>query len=149
MGWKLLAFEELTNLELYHILKARTDVFVVEQNCPYFEVDGKDPYCLHLFHELDGEIAAYLRIVPAGVSYPEPSLGRVLVNKEYRGKGMAKELLTQALAFIREEWQVTAVKIQAQAYLREFYGSFGFRPVSEVYMEDNIPHLDMLLQVER
>lgn len=146
MGWKLKAFDELTNIELYNILKERTLVFVVEQNCPYLEVDSKDPYSYHLFKEDNGEIIAYSRILPAGVSYQEASIGRVFVKKEYRGQGIAEELLKNSLDFIQNELKETNVKIQAQDYLRKFYNSFGFKTISETYLEDNIPHVDMLLQ---
>ncbi|QVY62550.1 GNAT family N-acetyltransferase [Cytobacillus gottheilii] len=146
MGWKLKAFDELTNIELYNILKERTLVFVVEQNCPYLEVDGKDPYSYHFFKEDNGEIIAYSRILPAGVSYQEASIGRVFVKKEYRGQGIAEELLKNSLDFIQNELKETNVKIQAQDYLRKFYNSFGFKTISETYLEDNIPHVDMLLQ---
>ncbi|WP_042355982.1 GNAT family N-acetyltransferase [Bacillus rubiinfantis] len=147
MSWKLKRFEELTNTELYNLLKERTAVFVVEQNCPYLEVDGKDPVSYHLFKEENGEIIAYLRIIPAGVSYQEISIGRVLVKKEYRGRGLARELFQKGLDFIQNELKEATVKIQAQDYLRKFYSSFGFEAISETYLEDNIPHIDMLLQI--
>ncbi|TYR73140.1 GNAT family N-acetyltransferase [Rossellomorea vietnamensis] len=146
MSWKIRKFDELTNSELYNLLKERTLVFVVEQNCPYLEVDGKDPFSYHLFKEDDGEIIAYLRILPAGVSYQEVSIGRVFVKKEFRGQGLAEELIKKGLKFIQKELNETNVKIQAQDYLRKFYGSFGFQAISETYLEDNIPHVDMLLQ---
>lgn len=146
MSWNLKKFDELTNSELYNLLKERTLIFVVEQNCPYLEVDGKDPLSYHLFKEDNGEIIAYLRIVPSGVSYQEISIGRVFVKKEYRGKGIAEELLKKGLDFIQNELKETVVKIQAQDYLREFYSSFGFQTISETYLEDDIPHVDMLLQ---
>ena len=146
MSWKLKTFDELTNTELYNLLKERTLVFVVEQNCPYLEVDGKDPVSYHLFKETNGEIVAYLRIIPAGVTYQEASIGRVFVNKEYRGQGIAGELLKRGLDYIQNELKETKVKIQAQDYLRKFYSSFGFQPISETYLEDNIPHVDMILQ---
>jgi ElaA protein len=146
MSWYLKKFEELTNIELYNLLKERTTVFVVEQNCPYLEVDGKDPFSYHLYKEDNGKIIAYLRIVPAGVTYQEISIGRVFVKKEYRGQGIAEELLKKGLDFIQNELQEANVKIQAQDYLRKFYSSFGFQTISETYLEDNIPHVDMLLQ---
>ena len=146
MSWKLKSFDELTNTELYNLLKERTLVFVVEQNCPYLEVDGKDPVSYHLFKEDNGEIVAYLRIVPAGIAYQEASIGRVFVKKEYRGQGIAGKLLKRALDYIQNELEETKVKIQAQDYLRKFYSSFGFQPISETYLEDNIPHVDMILQ---
>ncbi len=146
MSWNIKKFDELTNIELYTILKERTDVFVVEQECPYPEVDGKDLHAVHLFKEDKGVIAAYLRILPAGVSYQEASLGRVLVRREFRGQGLARELVQRGLDIIRSEWKETVVKIQAQEHLSEFYGSFGFEAVSEMYLEDGIPHVDMMLQ---
>ncbi|EOP01774.1 hypothetical protein ICS_05857 [Bacillus cereus BAG2O-3] len=146
MSWNLKKFDELTNIELYNLLKERTLVFVVEQNCPYPEVDGKDPFSYHLFKEDNGEIIAYLRIVPAGVSYQEISIGRVFVKKEYRGQGIAEELLKKGLDFIQNELKEKTVKIQAQDYLRKFYSSFGFQTISQTYLEDNITHVDMLLQ---
>ncbi|MEH7030161.1 MULTISPECIES: GNAT family N-acetyltransferase [Bacillus] len=146
MSWNLKKFDELTNIELYNLLKERTLVFVVEQNCPYPEVDGKDPFSYHLFKEDNGEIIAYLRIVPAGVSYQEISIGRVFVKKEYRGQGIAEELLKKGLDFIQNELKEKTVKIQAQDYLRKFYSSFGFQTISQTYLEDNIPHVNMLLQ---
>ncbi|WP_421377927.1 GNAT family N-acetyltransferase [Bacillus salacetis] len=146
MSWNLKKFDELTNTELYNLLKERTQVFVVEQNCPYLEVDGKDPFSYHLYKEDNEEIIAYLRILPAGVSYQEVSIGRVFVKKEYRGQGLAEELMSKGLEFIQKELNETTVKIQAQDYLRRFYNSFGFQAISETYLEDNIPHVDMLLQ---
>lgn len=146
MNFKLKTFNELTNTELYNILQERTNVFVVEQNCPYPEVDGKDVQSYHLYKEQNGQIVAYLRILPPGVSYPELSIGRVLVKKEYRGQRLAHELMARALQFIEDELNETTVKIQAQDYLRKFYGSFGFEAISEVYLDDGIPHVDMLLQ---
>ena len=146
MNFKLKTFNELTNTELYNILQERTNVFVVEQKCPYPEVDGKDVQSYHLYKEQDGEIVAYLRILPPGVSYAELSIGRVLVKKEYRGQRLAHELMARALQFIEDELNETTVKIQAQDYLRNFYSSFGFEAISEVYLDDGIPHVDMLLQ---
>ena len=146
MDWKLKQFDELTLQELYNILKERTAVFVVEQNCPYLEVDGKDPDSYHLFLEKNGEIIAYLRILPAGVSYKEVSFGRVFVKKEYRGQGLAYRLVQKALDFIQKDLGERTVKIQAQDYLKKFYGSFGFKAISDTYLEDNIPHIDMLLE---
>lgn len=146
MNFTLKTFNQLTNTELYNILQERTNVFVVEQNCPYPEVDGKDVQSYHLYKEQDGEIVAYLRILPPGVSYAELSIGRVLVKKEYRGQRLAHELMARALQFIEDELNETTVKIQAQDYLRNFYSSFGFEAISEVYLDDGIPHVDMLLQ---
>ncbi|MEL3961262.1 GNAT family N-acetyltransferase [Lysinibacillus endophyticus] len=146
MNFQLKTFNELTTTELYNILKERTDVFVVEQNCPYPEVDGKDLQSYHLFKEENGEIIAYLRILPPGVSYPELSIGRVLVKEDYRGQKLARQMMEEALSYITSELKETTVKIQAQHYLEDFYCSFGFEVISEVYLEDGIPHIDMLLK---
>ena len=146
MNFTLKTFNQLTNTELYSILQERTNVFVVEQNCPYPEVDGKDAQSYHLYKAENGEIIAYLRILPPGVSYAELSIGRVLVKKEYRGRKLAHELMERALQFIEAELNEITVKIQAQDYLRNFYSSFGFEAISEVYLDDGIPHVDMLLQ---
>ncbi|NGZ77440.1 GNAT family N-acetyltransferase [Saccharibacillus alkalitolerans] len=145
MQWHLKSFRQLTGDEVYRILRERVNVFVLEQNCLYPEVDGKDPLSHHLYAEEDGQIAAYCRLLPPGVSYDQSSIGRVLVNSEFRGQGLAQELMNRAIAFLGEQWSEADVKIQAQHYLEKFYGSFGFRSVSDVYLEDDIPHVDMVL----
>ncbi|MDX8342604.1 GNAT family N-acetyltransferase [Rossellomorea sp. YZS02] len=146
MSWKVKSFTDLSTHELYELLQVRTEVFVVEQECAYLEVDGKDLHSYHLYKEENGEVVAYARLLPAGVSYEQPSIGRVLVKEGYRGKGLASELVKRGLAFIHEEWGQQPVKIQAQEYLREFYGSFGFRAITETYLDDGIPHIDMILE---
>jgi ElaA protein len=146
MSWKIKNFNQLSTHELYELLQVRTQVFVVEQECPYLEVDGKDLQSHHLYREENGEVVAYARLLPAGVSYNEPSIGRVLVKEGHRRKGFASELVKRGLAFIHDEWGNQPVKIQAQEYLREFYGSFGFRAITETYLDDGIPHIDMILQ---
>lgn len=138
------SFSELTTSELYAILRARTNVFVVEQNCPYEEVDGKDIDALHVFLQRDGDICAYLRILPRGVSYEQLSIGRVLVQPAYRGQKLATALMTEALAMIEQRFGAQPIKIQAQTYLQAFYESFEFEAISAAYLEDNIPHIDML-----
>ncbi|HEM5146149.1 TPA: GNAT family N-acetyltransferase [Streptococcus suis] len=144
MQWEIKAFDQLSLQELYGILTLRVDVFVVEQACPYPEVDGKDPNCLHLFGTDEGELVAYLRILPAGLSYDEVSIGRVVIKSSHRGKGLGRPMMEQAIHFITNEWKERQIKIGAQAHLEKFYSSLGFEPVSEVYLEDDIPHLDML-----
>ena len=144
MHWEIKAFDQLSLQELYTILTLRTNVFVVEQACPYPEVDGKDPNCLHLLGTINGELVAYLRILPAGLRYDEVSIGRVVIKPSHRGKGLARLMMEQAIHCITNEWKESQIKIGAQAYLEKFYQSLGFEPVSEVYLEDDIPHLDML-----
>lgn len=142
MSWQIKKFSDLTIDELYAILQVRFNVFVLEQQCLYAEIDGKDQTAYHLFKEQDGEVVAYVRIyrTPAG----QAALGRVLVQKQCRGKGIAQELLAKAICFVEEELKEGTIKIQAQEYLKDFYGALGFVPVSAVYLEDGIPHVDML-----
>lgn len=144
MHWEIKAFDQLSLQELYTILTLRTNVFVVEQACPYPEVDGKDPNCLHLLGTINGELVAYLRILPAGLRYDEVSIGRVVIKPSHRGKGLGRLMMEQAIHCITNEWKESQIKIGAQSYLEKFYQSLGFEPVSEVYLEDDIPHLDML-----
>ncbi len=145
--WHTKAFEELTLDELYDILQLRTNIFVVEQNCPYPELDGKDKSCLHVFATQQGKVIAYARIVPPGLSYNEISIGRVVVRPEYRKDGLGKILIDLAIDKIEEEFGPQAIQIGAQCYLRKFYGSFGFESVSEEYLEDGIPHVDMIRKI--
>jgi ElaA protein len=144
MDFVIKQFDDLTNDELYKILKARIDVFVVEQNCPYEECDNKDYDSIHIFSQENNEIIAYLRIIPAGVSYKEPSIGRVLVAKEYRRQGIAKKMMNKALVYISNNFENDSIRISAQKYLLDFYKSLGFEEVSDEYLEDGIPHHEML-----
>ncbi len=144
MNWKIKTFGELSNDEMYEILKLRSDVFVVEQNCIYQDCDGKDRSAYHLFAEENGEILVYLRILEKGVSYNEISIGRVLSNKKYRGKSLAKQMMIRAIEFIEVELDEKVIRISAQEYLLKFYSSFGFVKVSESYLEDDILHIEML-----
>lgn len=140
-------FFELSNLELYKIIEARVDVFVVEQNCPYKECDNKDQESYHLYYKEQDEIAAYLRIIPAGISYPEISIGRVLVNNKYRGNGLAKEMMRKAILFVEENFDSKIIKISAQEYILKMYQNLGFEVVSDRYLEDDIPHYDMIYKL--
>lgn len=142
--WHYKKFEDLTSYELYKILELRVEVFVVEQNCLYNECDGKDLKCDHLWCELDGEIMAYCRIVPPGVSYSEPSIGRVVSHPKHRDKKLGYELMRHSLQIIDNHYQAKSVRISAQSYLKSFYEKFGFQQVSEEYLEDNLPHMEML-----
>lgn len=144
MHWLLKPFQELTPLELYAILRLRGEVFVVEQTCPYLDPDGKDVYCMHLMGYKGDELAAYARIVPAGVSYAEASIGRVVTAPNHRRTGAGKELMTAAIAATEKLYGKVPVRIGAQAYLKKFYEDFGFVDRNEPYLEDGIPHLIML-----
>ncbi|EIT66454.1 GNAT family N-acetyltransferase [Lactococcus garvieae] len=146
MEWKIKNFEELTRSELYKILHVRSEVFVVEQACAYQDIDGKDQKSLHLWLEdEEGAIQSYCRILPAGLSYPEASIGRVLVKESQRGKGTARKMMQQALEFLAQAWREPLVRIEAQYYLRAFYASFGFKEDSEPFLEDGIKHVEMIL----
>lgn len=144
MNYKIKKFSELENSELYQILELRCEVFVVEQNCAYNDVDNKDQDAYHLLLEDNKKIIAGLRILKKGVSYDQISIGRVVVSKEHRGLGIAKEMMLKAIELIENDLGEKEIKISAQAYLIDFYKSIGFVEVSQVYLEDDIPHIDML-----
>ena len=143
LTWTLDAFSDLAIARWYAISQARTAVFIVEQDCPYQDLDGKDAKCLHLAGWDGAALAAYLRIVPPGVSYAEASLGRVLTSAAYRRGGFGRQLLTEGIARC-VDIHGGPIRIGAQRYLESFYASFGFRTVSEPYDEDGIEHVLML-----
>lgn len=144
MNWELKRFNELTVEELYKILQLRSEIFVVEQNCPYQDVDNKDERSYHLFCKEEEKIISYLRVLEKDLSFDEIAIGRVCVSKDFRGKGIAREIMKKAIRFIEEELHGNTIKIQAQAYLIDFYSSLGFKSISEEYLEDDIPHIDMM-----
>jgi len=146
MNWEIKKFNELNVMELYNILKVRTDVFVVEQECPYSECDGKDIKSYHLYTKDGDDVIAYLRILPPGLSYEESSIGRVLVRKDNRGKGLAKEMMKIAMNFIKEDLKEYKIRLSGQEYLINFYKDLGFQVVSDMYLEDGIPHVEMIYQ---
>ena len=139
-------FEELSTKELYMILKLRAEIFVVEQNCIYNDLDDKDFESFHIFILEKENIIAYERIVKPGISYKEYSIGRVAVTKEVRRKGLARTLLQKGINFIKNEMKENTIRISAQKYLLNFYQSMGFAATSEEYLEDGIPHIEMLLK---
>ncbi len=143
--WHALAFSELSLQDWHDMLRLRIDVFVVEQNCPYPELDGKDPYCVHVFGKSQGRVVAVTRIVPPGLSYPEVAIGRVAVSEEYRKYGIGRGLMLQSLREVQNRFGKVPVRISAQTYLRDFYGSLGFEETGKSYLEDGIPHIEMLL----
>lgn len=142
--WTIKAFDELSTKELYSILKARIDVFVVEQNCPYPDVDGYDPQAIHLWAEDKGEVVAYCRIFEPGIKYPETSIGRVLTNQKYRKMNLGKTLMRFAINIIEARYPKSSIRISAQDYLLTFYKELGFFPTGKNYLEDDIPHSEML-----
>lgn len=145
VNWQIKKFEELTSSELYNIMQLRSEVFVVEQNCPYQDADGKDPKSLHLMgYDPENKLVAYSRILPQKISYPEVSIGRVVSSPGVRGTGAGKLLMQRALKEIELKFGKVPVRIGAQLYLKIFYEGFGFIQTSEEYLEDDIPHIEML-----
>lgn len=145
--WDIKSFKALDTDDLYELLKLRVDVFVVEQNCPYPEIDGKDrhPETRHLIGKnTDGKILAYLRVLPPGLSFKQVSIGRVVVDKNSRGQGISNVMVKKALDLIDRIWPEESIQIGAQVYLMSFYQALGFKAVSENYLEDGILHIDMI-----
>lgn len=141
--WTCKTFDQLSPHELYAALRLRNDVFVVEQSCIFQDADDKDVESLHLSGTLEGSLAAYARIVPAGLSYEEVSIGRVVVARSARKLGLGRELMSRALVEVYERHGTVPVRIGAQLYLQHFYESLGFSRVSDVYDEDGIDHVLM------
>jgi ElaA protein len=146
IDWQYKQFGDLRPDELYTILRLRNEVFVVEQNCVFQDADNKDQSSYHVMGWNNELLVAYARLVPAGISYSEPSIGRVVTSPATRSLGMGKELMNQAINILYSKWGNTDIKIGAQLYLERFYNSFGFQRSSEVYLEDGIEHIEMLLQ---
>jgi len=143
--WQCARLDELSAAQQYAIFSARSEVFVVEQNCAFLEMDGLDLDAVHVIGWAgDNKVAAYLRIVAPGVKFVEPSLGRVITTKEFRGGGAGKTLIAEGIRQLERIYPGRAIRIGAQAYLEKFYGSFGFKTVTDIYLEDDIPHLDMV-----
>lgn len=144
--WKVKSFDQLNTAELYALLKIRQEVFVVEQNCPYLDADDYDQKALHLWGEFKGEIVAYCRIFPPGIKYDEASIGRVLSNNNYRGHNLGRILMRNAISTIESRFRTKNVRISAQDYLLKFYREFGFEDTGKKYLEDDIPHTEMIRQ---
>ena len=141
--WKTKIFNELSTQELYQILRLRSEVFVVEQNCVYQDIDNKDQKALHLFGILEGEIIAYSRLFKPGDYFEFSSIGRVVVTEKHRDKNFGHELIDQSIFEINNLFKVQNITISAQLYLKKFYESHGFVATSETYLEDDIPHIEM------
>ncbi|WP_306552710.1 GNAT family N-acetyltransferase [Chryseobacterium sp. WG23] len=139
------SFEELSTTELYKILKLRSEIFIIEQNCVYQDIDDKDLKCHHLMCLVDGNLAGYTRIVPPGLTYEDASIGRVVIGSDYRGLGLGKQLMENSVKDCKEILKESTIRISAQLYLLKFYNSLGFKEVGEPYDEDGIPHIEMVL----
>lgn len=147
IDWRVQDFQRLETTELYAILAARVAVFVVEQDCPYQDVDGLDAYGIHVSGWKSGNVSAYARILPPGRRFEAPSIGRVLTTMDARGTGAGRELMRRCIEETRARWPDHPIRISAQCYLERFYESLGFRVDSEPYREDGIPHVEMVLSV--
>jgi ElaA protein len=144
MHWVEKSFAELSATELYRVLQLRQRVFVIEA-CIYLDVDGLDPQAYHLWTERDGEIVAYLRVLPAAVAFAEPSIGRVIIGPAARSTGLGRELMREGLTRTWQRFGPVSIRIGAQAHLERFYASLGFARASADYMDDGIRHLEMTI----
>lgn len=143
--WVWTGFDGLSPEQLYDLLKLRESIFIVEQNVPYVDMDGKDKYCRHLMGYAGNEIVAYMRVVPLNLFAPGYfSLGRVVVRADLRGTGIGREMMRIGIEYLDKIRQGSPIKISSQLYLKNFYASFGFVPQGEPYIEDRIPHIAMV-----
>jgi ElaA protein len=149
--WRWKFFDDLTTAEVYAMLAARNEVFVVEQNCVYGDIDGLDTQAWHLFAfgpaEGDGKpkpkLAGYLRVLLPDEADADIRIGRVLTTADFRGMGLGNEMLERAVGHITRQWPGMPIRLHAQAHLQRFYGAFGFMPISDIHDEDGIPHVWM------
>ena len=143
VNWTIKRFDELTLDELYNILQLRNEVFIVEQNCVYQDLDGKDRSAWHLMAIENSKLVAYTRIFPPGISYSDPSIGRVVTSKIKRRTGLGIELMKRSIDECEKLFGKTTITLSAQKYLQSFYGSLGFIITGDEYLEDGIPHIKM------
>ena len=143
LQWKCTSFGELSPHQLYAILQLRTDVFVMEQECAYQDMDGCDQQALHVTATRDTELLCYARLLPPGIKYQSPSVGRVITQQSIRGAGFGKLLMSKVLDYCQHHWPDQAVTISAQQHLETFYCELGFVTESKPYLEDGIPHIQM------
>ena len=144
MEIRIKSYEELSKAELYQVLRERTAIFVVEQNCPYQEVDNKDQMALHVMGIESGELIAYARVFKAGDYDTEASIGRVLVGKSHRNRGLGQEIMKASLEAVKTQFKTDTVVVSAQRYLKKFYEDLGFKITGDPYLEDGIPHIKMV-----
>jgi ElaA protein len=143
--FQCIPFHTLTLEQLYDLMALRQAVFVVEQDCPYLDADGKDQQGWHLLGYEDGQLVAYARLLPKGVSYTDyTSMGRIVTAEQGRGKGYGRQLMKEGIKQMEQLFGTAPIKISAQTYLIHFYQSFGFQPVGAEYLEDDIPHIAMI-----
>ncbi len=147
INWIDKKFEELNLEELYASIRLRAEVFVVEQTCPYQDCDNLDQKSIHLMGYEKDQLVAYMRIIPAGISYDEVSMGRIVTSPTVRRTGVGKELMRKGFETVETHFGATPIRISAQTYLLKFYEEFGFEFTGKEYLEDGIPHSDMLRKV--
>ena len=144
IDWRFAAFDALTLTELYAVLQLRSEVFVVEQACVFQDMDGADPAAMHLLGTAGGRLVAYARCFAAGLKFKEASIGRLITRSELRGSGAGHVLVRRAIASVTQQWGPQAIRIGAQARLENFYRQHGFKTTGAPYIEDGIPHIEML-----
>jgi len=144
--WIYKAFNQLSPFELYAILQLRNEVFVIEQQCIFQDADNKDPLAWHVMGWEGEHLVAYTRLVPEGVAYAESSIGRVVTSPKMRKQGLGRILMQESVEILYKLWGRKAIKIGAQLYLKSFYESIGFQQTSDIYLEDGIEHIEMLLK---
>lgn len=137
-------FQELTTEELYDLLQLRSEVFVVEQECVYQDLDGKDQKALHVIGKKDSKIVAYTRIFKPGDYFKEVGIGRVVVGKEERQHKYGYDIMEASINAIKNHFNEVPIKLSAQCYLKKFYNNLGFKEIGEEYLEDGIPHIEMI-----
>jgi ElaA protein len=147
ISWAVQAFKDLSPLQVYDFMRLRSEVFVVEQACIFLDADDKDPECLHLMGYKGHLLVAYTRLVPPGVIYDIPSIGRVITHGSVRRTGAGRALMQESINQVYRHFGQLPIKIGAQLYLKSFYESFGFIQVSDVYLEDGIEHIYMIKDV--
>ena len=140
-------FCELNNQELYQILRLRSEVFVVEQDCVYQDLDNKDQISIHIFQKKKNVIVAYTRIFKSGDYYKNASIGRVVVLKKYRGKELGKKIMIYSIEYIKNKLKENKIELSAQKYLDKFYKDLGFYKIGKDYLEDGIPHQRMIKEI--
>ena len=140
-------FSELDTEDLYQILRIRSEVFVVEQDCVYQDIDNKDQKAIHLYYKENNEIVAYTRIFKAGDYYENPCIGRVVVSKKNRGKDLGKKIMIDSMEYIKQNIKGEKIELSAQKYLDKFYKDLGFYKIGEDYLEDGIPHQRMIFDL--
>lgn len=150
MDYSCVPFSALSGAALYEVLQLRSEVFVVEQACIYQDIDSKDSHSgvHHLRLHKDNELIAYARLLPPHLSYPTVSIGRILLCRSARGKGLGREFIRQCITHTQDLWPHSDITIGAQSHLSKLYQSFGFIEISAHYMEDGIKHVDMMLSCE-